>query len=56
MDIIHIPAVKQGIEKEETSRQEHIANMSSLHQGFLTVNPQYPFLGASPDTLVECSC
>ena len=57
MDISHIPGIKWGIEKE-TTRQEYIAEMSSLHQGFLTglvVNPSI-FLGASPDALVEYSC
>ena len=62
VDISHIPAIKWGVEKEDTARREYIAKMSSLHQGFrctltgLVVNPQYPFLGASPDALVECSC
>ncbi|XP_065914471.1 uncharacterized protein [Dysidea avara] len=62
VDITHILAIKWGVEKEDTARREYIAKMSSLHQGFrctltgLVVNPQYPFLGASPDALVECSC
>jgi len=62
MDISHIPVIKWGIEKEDIARREYIAKMSSMHQGFqctlagLVVNPQYPFLGASSDALIECSC
>ena len=62
MDISHIPAIKWGIEKEDIVRREYIAKISSMHQGFqctltwLVVNPQYPFLGASPDALIKCSC
>ena len=61
-DISHLPAVKWGIEKEDTARKEYVAKISPLHQGFkctlvgLVVNPQYPHLGASPDALVECRC
>ena len=45
VDISHIPAIKWGVEKEDTTRREYIAKMSSLHQGFrctltgLVVNP-----------------
>ena len=62
VDISHIPAIKWGIEKEDLARRHYIAEMASLHQGFqctmsgLVVDPQYPFLGASPDALIECCC
>jgi len=56
-----IPAVKWGINKEDTARQAYIKEMSS-HQDFsctkvgLVINPFYPHLGASPDGFVSCSC
>ena len=61
-DLSHIPAIKWGIEKEDTTREEYTRKMSQLHENFkcttagLVVNPQYPHLGATPDGFVTCTC
>ena len=38
----------------EQTRQEHI--LFECHPAELTVHPDYPHLGASPDGLISCSC
>ena len=61
-DLSHIPAVKWGINKEDTARQAYTEEMMSSHQDFsctkagLVINPLYPHLGASPDGFVRCCC
>ncbi len=61
-DISTVPAIKWGVEHEETARRDYICKMSLSHQHFectlvgLTINPLYPFLGASPDGHIQCEC
>lgn len=61
-NLSHIPAIKWGIEKEDTAREEYTTEMSQLHENFrcttagLVINPQYPHLGATPDGFVTCTC
>ena len=61
-DLSHIPAVKLGINKEDTARQQYTMEMLSVHQDFcctkagLIINSLYPHLGASSDGFVSCSC
>ena len=56
-DVSNLPAIKWGIDNEYKAREVHVyvTKMSSSHIGFrcssagLVINPQYPYLGASPD-------
>ena len=58
----NVPALKWGREKEDEARQDYISHMSVKHVDFvvrpcgLVVDPKYPYLGASPDGFVSCSC
>ncbi|KAK7495255.1 hypothetical protein BaRGS_00013437, partial [Batillaria attramentaria] len=51
-----------GITQEETARHQYTAVMAESHVGFcaekcgLFVNPEFPYIGASPDGLVKCTC
>lgn len=59
-DVSHIPAVCSGISNNEKGRQDHI-NETSSHKldcttVGLTVNPLFPYLGASPDGMVMYTC
>ena len=59
---MHLPALKWGRLNEEKARQQYQALMSTKHTNFsvkqcgLHINPQYPFLGATPDGTISCSC
>ena len=61
-NISTVPAIKWGIEHEETARHDYTCKMTLCHQHFectlagLTINPLYPFLGASPDGHTQCDC
>ena len=61
-NISTVPAIKWGIEHEETARHDYTCKMTLCHQHFectlagLTFNPLYPFLGASPDGHTQCDC
>ncbi|XP_077354672.1 uncharacterized protein LOC144002880 isoform X2 [Festucalex cinctus] len=54
-------ATRWGLKHEEAARQQymdamkHHRNLEVLNTG-LHVNVQWPFLGATPDALIECSC
>lgn len=51
-----------GCDNEERARQCYVELQSKMHSNFnieqsgLQINPAYPFLGASPDGLVSCTC
>ena len=59
---LQVPALKWGINHEDTAREQYVEVMRHQHQSFecypvgLVVNPEYPHLGASPDGAVSCLC
>ena len=61
-DLSFVPAIKWGIEHEETAKQQYTIQMQHSHEGFkydpagFVINPLYPHLGASPDGFIECKC
>ena len=58
----NVPAIKWGVQHENDARQEYVEQTQQEHILFechpagLTVHPDYPHLGASPDCLISCSC
>ena len=58
----HVPAIKWGVKHENDAREEYVEQTQQAHVQFechpagLTVHPDYPHLGASPDGLISCSC
>ena len=59
---IHSPALEWGVTNEPCAREKYKKISQVHHTSFkvdasgLVVNPAYPFLGASPDGNVCCSC
>ena len=59
---LHTPPVEWGVTNEPLAREEYKRISQFNHTSFevdasgLVVNPTYPYLGASPDGLVSCSC
>ena len=55
-------ACTYGCKHEAEARQEYAYQMQATHKLFkimssgLVLDPMYPFMGASPDGLVSCSC
>ena len=55
-------ACPYGCKHEDAARNEYIYKMKKNHLDFkisevgLVLHPHYPFLGATPDGLVSCSC
>ena len=55
-------ACSYGFQYEDTARKEYMAAMKEGHIDFeinksgLIIDPIYPFIGASPDGLVCCTC
>ena len=55
-------ACKYGIEHEDIARKEYAQRMSEVHNNFeiantgLIIEPLYPFMVASPDAVVSCTC
>ena len=55
-------ATKWGCEHEKTARDAYFSSIAADHSDLtvsdsgLVIHPQYPYLGASPDGLVNCSC
>ena len=51
-----------GLQFEDTARKEYMAAMKEVHIDFvinksgLIIDPIYPFMGASPDGLICCTC
>ena len=58
----NVVAMKWGREKEDRGRQDYVTfneakhEMFVVHQCGLVIDPKFPFLGASPDGMVCCSC
>ncbi|KAJ4929263.1 hypothetical protein JOQ06_004874, partial [Pogonophryne albipinna] len=55
-------ATRYGCKYEATARKQYEGVQSLHHQGFsckdsgLWLNPQWPYMGASPDGCVTCTC
>ena len=55
-------ATNWGCTYEKQARERYVTQMKIKHPTFLVsscgllINPQYPYLGASPDGLVSCEC
>ena len=55
-------ACTYGCKHETEARQEYEYQMQAIHKSFsvtnsgLVLHPMYPFMGVSPDGLVNCSC
>ena len=48
-----------GSENEDKARQEYASNIIAKHHATtsgLVISPKFPFLGASPDGVVNCEC
>ena len=58
----NVPALKWGKEHEEVARHQYISLMKNRHINFsvaevgLTIDPAYPYLGATPDGMATCDC
>uniref|UniRef100_A0A8C6U5J1 YqaJ viral recombinase domain-containing protein n=1 Tax=Neogobius melanostomus TaxID=47308 RepID=A0A8C6U5J1_9GOBI len=59
---LDLPALNWGRDMEETARKAYNTAMEQMHTGFtlthagLHIKKESPFLGASPDGLVSCTC
>lgn len=57
-----IPSLKWGREKEPVARHQYIQDAQVVHTNLqvkpigLVINTKYPFLGATPDGSVSCTC
>ena len=55
-------ACQYGCDHENVAREKFITEHSKIHESFfvikcgLILHPSYPFFGASPDGIVNCSC
>ncbi|XP_060785079.1 uncharacterized protein LOC132891482 isoform X2 [Neoarius graeffei] len=55
-------ATRWGCSHEETAREKYVKHYSQCHRDFtvqecgLFLSKEYPYLGASPDGIVECTC
>ena len=55
-------ACQYGCEHEDVAREKHVESYSRIHETIfviksgLMLHPSYPFLGATPDGIVNCSC
>ena len=59
---LNIPSIKHGVDSEHTAFEAYTQYVSPMHQSCSTkkcglyLSTQFPFLGASPDAIVNCSC
>ena len=59
---VMVPALEWGRNNEDVARKAYKERQTASHSGFscsaigLTINPQYPHLGASPDGRLDCDC
>ena len=59
---VKTPAMTYGVQKEPIARAAYTKYSRMFHDGFvctesgLVLDPDLPFLGASPDGLIECDC
>ncbi|KAL7404051.1 hypothetical protein ABVT39_008939 [Epinephelus coioides] len=55
-------ATRWGLQKEDTAREAYLMVMQDLHADLqvaasgLIINPELPWIGASPDGAVTCAC
>ena len=60
--IDHVPAIRWGRENEDRARKEYVTQVKAQHHDInvhccgLVVNLNHPFLEASPDGMVSCTC
>ena len=58
----HVPSLSWGRKHEEIAWKNYLQKAESCHHNLkcslsgLVVNPDFPYLGASPDGFVSCSC
>ena len=58
----HSKATQRGCDHEQTARQQYCDLMNDTHENFviresgLTLHPDMPFFGATPDGIVSCDC
>lgn len=61
-NISHLPSVKWGIDHKQIALKDFCSHMSQQHTNFvvsptgLVVHEPFPFLAASPDGMLQCSC
>lgn len=61
-DSLRVPAVMWGLDHEQDAFQAYKAEEATKHENFqcqrsgLHLSAAYPFVGASPDAIVSCSC
>ena len=59
---INIPALQWGKDNEVVARRQYVSMMEQMHKNFLMsrsgliVDPNMPFLGATPDGFAHCDC
>ena len=59
---VDVPATRYGTKMEKTARESYNSKMIAQHADFevketgLHISLDQPYLGASPDGLVNCSC
>ena len=60
---MYVPTLKWGRQSEENARQDYkMMEMKKSHVHFevqkagLLISTKYPFLGATPNGIVSCSC
>jgi hypothetical protein len=57
-----VAATKWGCDHERVAIEKYVREMSVLHDNFileengLLINPKFPYMGASPDSIVKCDC
>ena len=55
-------ACQYGCKHEDTARQAYLEKLKIKHENFLVIqcglilDPEFPFMGATPDGLVNCKC
>ena len=61
-DNLRVPAIMWGVEHENDARRQAVLVLSTQHDNLtvtkagLVINEHYPYLAASPDGWIECSC
>lgn len=55
-------ATDWGIDNEKVAKDAYFSSMKTKHNNLtirdsgLIINPKYPYIGASPDAIVQCTC
>ena len=61
-NLSYIPAIKWGIDDENTAKEEYVSKMLATRKNFVysqagfVINPLYLYFGATPDGFVYCDC